>query len=386
MRITRALARRVGNDAVMALHGMDHFRGRVVVTVAAVALELAAMAVLGLTETHHDILGITGALAVLIAVIAAVLAGPLAGCLTALAGGVAFYGFVTDWGETAPLTATIASVVVWSLSALIVGVVADRLRDQEAARQVAEDAATLLHARLETSLLPHLEPEQAGLRLVWRYLPSEDRLGLSGDFYDAARTPEGRLAVVIGDVVGHGPDAAALGATLRAAWHALVTAGVSTQRLVATLDAVLARERRSPDAFATLCLAWFGDDRAGASLLLLGHPPPIIISEGRVEQLKVVPLPPLGLVDTADCRLTEVPLRSAWSLLLYTDGLVEGHFTHDSRERYGVERLLTRLEREVRGCFNECCLHSVLTGVISANGGPLPDDVAILCVSRALDT
>jgi len=380
------LARRVGNEALMASNRMDHLGMRSGVTAGAAALEVAAMAVLGLTETHHDILGTTGAIAVLIAVIAAVLAGPLAGCLTAVAGGVAFFGFVTDWGDTAPLTATIASVVVWSLSALIVGVVADQLRHQQAARRAAEDAAALLHARLETSLLPHLEPEQAGLHLVWRYLPSEDRLGVSGDFYDAATTPDGRLAVVIGDVVGHGPDAAALGATLRAAWHALVTAGISTERLVSTLDAVLARERRSPEAFATLCLAWFGDDRAGASLLLLGHPPPVLISQGRVEQLKVVPLPPLGLVDTADCRLTEVELRSAWSLVLYTDGLVEGHSSHTSTERYGVERLLTRLQGEVRGGFDERCLDSVLTHVISANGGPLPDDVAVLCVSRALGT
>ena len=182
------LARRVGNEALMASYRMDHLGMRSGVTVVAAALEVAAMAVLGLTETHHDILGTTGAIAVLIAVIAAVLAGPLVGCLTAVAGGVAFFGFVTDWGDTAPLTATIASVVVWSLSALIVGVVADQLRHQQAARRAAEDAAALLHARLETSLLPHLEPEQAGLHLVWRYLPSEDRLGVSGDFYDAATT------------------------------------------------------------------------------------------------------------------------------------------------------------------------------------------------------
>src|SRR5450759_3668003 len=94
------LARRVGNEALMASNRMDHLGMRSGVTAGAAALEVAAMAVLGLTETHHDILGTTGAIAVLIAVIAAVLAGPLAGCLTAVAGGVAFFGFVTDWGDT----------------------------------------------------------------------------------------------------------------------------------------------------------------------------------------------------------------------------------------------------------------------------------------------
>jgi len=144
----------------------DQLGRRLGVTVAAAALEVAALAVLGLTETHHDILGTTGAIAVLIAVIAAVLAGPLVGCLTALAGGVAFFGFVTHWGETAPLTATIASVVVWSLSAVIVGVVADRLRHQRAARRAAEDEAALLHARLESNLLPHLESQHGDLHLM----------------------------------------------------------------------------------------------------------------------------------------------------------------------------------------------------------------------------
>src|SRR5450759_4393637 len=104
------LARRVGNEALMASNRMDHLRMRSGVTAGAAALEVAALAVLGLTETHHDILGTTGAIAVLIAVIAAGRAGPLAGCLTAVAGGVAFFGFVTDWGDTAPLTATTPTI------------------------------------------------------------------------------------------------------------------------------------------------------------------------------------------------------------------------------------------------------------------------------------
>jgi serine phosphatase RsbU (regulator of sigma subunit) len=366
----------------MAAHRMDHRGMRVGVAVMAGALEIAAMAVLGLTETHHDILGTTGAIAVLIAVIAAVLAGPLVGCLTAVAGGVAFFGFVSDWGETAPPTATIASVVVWSLSALIAGVVADRLRHQQAARRAAEDEAALLHARLEASLLPHLESQHGDLHLMWRYLPSEERLGISGDFYDAAKMPDGRLAVVIGDVVGHGPDAAALGATLRASWHALALSGASEEQLVSALGGVLAREEPSLDAFVTLCLAWFDSDGSGASLLLLGHPAPLLITEGQVEQVAAQPALPLGLTDAADCTAAHIALPSAWSLLLYTDGLVEGRAGDASGDRYGTQRLLAHLQQEARAGMDERVLDRVLTGVTIANGGPLPDDVAVLCVSR----
>lgn len=360
---------------------------RIGVALAAATLEVAVMAFFGLTETHHDILGIIGALAVLIAVASAVLAGPLVGCLAAVVGGIAFSGFVTAWGDTAPLTATVFSVVIWGLSASLAGMVADRLRHQRAARRAAEEEAALLHARLEASLLPHLEVRHGDLELIWRYLPSEDRLGISGDFYDAADTPDGRLAVVIGDVVGHGPDAAALGAMLRASWRALVLSDVAESRLVATLADVLAEEVSSPEAFATLCLAWFERDGSRATLLLLGHPAPLLISGGRVEQVALRPCPPLGLAGAGECRTTSLVLPPAWSLLLYTDGLIEGHLGDAAQERFGLERLVVRLEAETKDqAADELAGHAldrVLGAVIGANGGPLPDDVAVLCVSKA---
>jgi serine phosphatase RsbU (regulator of sigma subunit) len=360
---------------------------RVGVAVAAIALEVAAMALFGLTETHHDILGIIGAVAVLIALAGAALAGPLVGGLAALTGGIAFFGFVTDWGDTAPLTATILSVVIWSVSAVLVGILADSLRQQQAARRAAEEEAALLHARLESNLLPHLEAQHGGLRLMWRYLPNEDRLGISGDFYDAVDTRDGGLAVVIGDVVGHGPDAAALGATLRASWHALVLSGVSGSQLVSALSKVLAREEPSHEAFVTLCLAWFESDGRHGSFLLLGHPSPLLLSDLGVERLSVRPELPLGLADAGDCAATNLTLPSAWSFLFYTDGLVEGHAGDGSQKRFGLERLIAQLEPEA--CqdaadeWGDVALDRVLDNVIAANGGPLPDDVAVLCVSRA---
>lgn len=360
---------------------------RVGVAVAAIALEVAAMAAFGLTETHHDILGIIGAVAVLIAVAAAALAGPLVGGLAALTGGIAFFGFVTDWGATAPLTATILSVVIWSFSAVLTGLLADRLRQQRAARRAAEEEASFLHARLESNLLPHLEAQHGRLRLVWRYLPTEGRLGISGDFYDAADTQDGGLAVVIGDVVGHGPDAAALGATLRASWHALVLSGATASQLVSALSDVLAREEPTHEAFVTLCLAWFDGGGGHASVLLLGHPAPLLLSDAGVERLAVRPEPPLGLANAGDCATTRLTLPSAWSLLLYTNGLVEGHAGDGSQKRFGLERLVSELQpeacQETTGEWDGLALDRVLESVITANGGPLPDDVAVLCVSRA---
>jgi serine phosphatase RsbU (regulator of sigma subunit) len=360
---------------------------RIGVAPIAATLEVAAMALFGLTETHHEILGIIGAIAVLIAVGAAALAGPLVGGLAALTGGIAFFGFVTDWGDTAPLTATVLSVVIWSFSAVLTGIVADRLRQQRAARRAAEEEAALLHARLESNLLPHLDAQHGELRLTWRYLPNEGRLGISGDFYDAADMQDGRLAVVIGDVVGHGPDAAALGATLRASWHALVLSGASDSQLVSALSGVLAREERSLETFVTLCLAWFEGDGSQASVLLLGHPAPLLLSKGVVQTVAVRPELPLGLADAGDCVATSLSLPSSWSLLLYTDGLVEGHAGGGSLKRFGLERLVAQLQpeacQEARDELGEGALDRVLDSVIAANGGPLPDDVAVFCVSKA---
>jgi serine phosphatase RsbU (regulator of sigma subunit) len=354
---------------------------RLVVLLVASGLEVAAMALLGLTTTHHEVVGLTGAVAVLVAVAAAILAGPWVGGLVAAAGGVAFLGFVADFGDTAPMAGTVISTSIWGLSAVIAGVVADRLRYQEAARRAAEDEAARLHARLESSLLPRLEPEVGGLQLAWRYLPGEERLGIGGDFYDVAVAPDGAPAVVIGDVVGHGPDAAALGATLRAGWHALVTSGVPVDSLVSTLGGVLAREQPSVDAYATLCLAWLGADCASAAFVLLGHPPPILLADGRAEELRIKPLPPLGVAAAAAWGATLVDLPATWSLLFYTDGLIEGRVGGAGTERYGVERLLMRLRQDSGKRLDQGDLDRVLTDVVAASGGSLPDDVAVLCVS-----
>ena len=358
---------------------------RIGVALMAASLEVAAMAAFGLTETHHDILGIIGAIAVLIAVAAAALAGPLVGGLAALTGGIAFFGFVTDWGDTAPLTATTAGGDL-ELVGSADGRTGDRLRKQRAAAAAAEDEAVLLHARRELNLLRHLEGQHGDLRLAWRYLPNEDRLGISGDFYDAADTQDGGLAVVIGDVVGHGPDAAAsaprCGRAGTPSW-CLVRRGRSWCPRSVPCWRARSRLRGVRDAVSGVVL----QRRRACITPAPRHPAPLLLSDGGVERLSVRPELPLGLADAGDCAATGLTLPSAWSLLLYTDGLVEGHAGDGSQKRFGVERLVAQLQPEVcleaTGESAEGALDRVLDSVIMANGGPLPDDVAVFCVSKA---
>ena len=160
--------------------------------------------------------------------------------------------------------------------------------------------------------------------------------------------------------------------------------------MVSALSGVLAREEPSLEAFVTLCLAWFHGDGSQASLLLLGHPAPLLLSEGSVKRVAVRPVLPLGLVDSGEFALTSLDLPSTWSLIFYTDGLVEGHIGDASQERFGVERLVTQLQREAShettAELDEGSLDRILDSVITANGGPLPDDAALFCVSRTRPT
>jgi serine phosphatase RsbU (regulator of sigma subunit) len=335
----------------------------------------------GRVADHHEVLGVTGATAVLIAVGAAALAGPVSGVLASGVGAAAFFVFVTDLGLTAPLPATLASAAVWALLAMAVGMVATRMRQAEAQRRAAEEDAARLHTRLETRLVPRIDGSRAGLEVHSRYRPGEQRLAVGGDFFDVATRPDGTAAIVVGDVVGHGADAAALGATLRAGWRALIADGASPHTLVRALSRVLEEERDDPDTYVTVCAAWLRADGSQLELLSLGHAPPLVAASGNVEPAHVSPCMPLGWFEDFEVVTTKVTLPPQWTLFFYTDGVIEGRSAPGASERYGAERLRRRLERELFQRPAEEAIDRVLSDAEAANGGPLSDDATILSVS-----
>ena len=116
---------------------------------------------------------------------------------------------------------------------------AEEARQQlELARAHAEE-----NARLERGLLPAPLVSDPALRLTAHYRPGRQRALLGGDFYDAVQAADGTVHVVIGDVSGHGPDAAALGVCLRIAWRTLVLGGRPPEELLPTLQQVHDVER-----------------------------------------------------------------------------------------------------------------------------------------------
>ncbi|MFG2488876.1 PP2C family protein-serine/threonine phosphatase [Streptomyces virginiae] len=241
------------------------------------------------------------------------------------------------------------------------------------------------NARLERGLLPTPLLEGSDLRFAARYRPGRSRALLGGDFYDTVRTPDGTVHAMIGDVCGHGPDEAALGVELRIAWRALTLAGLCGDDLLATLQEVLEVERPCEEIFATLCTVDIAPDGRRAGLCLAGHPAPLISRPGR--RARLLPYensgPALGLLPRARWPRRQVELGGTWSLMLYTDGLIEGHIG-EGKERLGQDGMVDMINRHLdRGLSGEGLLEASVTEARRLNGGELTDDVAVVLLSRA---
>jgi serine phosphatase RsbU (regulator of sigma subunit) len=249
-------------------------------------------------------------------------------------------------------------------------------RQLEVARVHAEE-----NARLERGLLPAPLVDDPELLLSALYRPGRRRALLGGDFYDAVQDASGAVHAVIGDVSGHGPDEAALGVCLRIAWRTLVLGGHGVNELLRTLQVVHDHERHSPWVFTTLCMATIAPDRSTLTLRLAGHPAPLLVDGADVRALDGLPAdPPLGVIDGATWRAREHPLPACWSLLLYTDGLVEGR-TGEGPQRLG-DAGLGEMVRGARGEDPAALVAALVERAEDLNGGPLLDDVAAFVVQR----
>ncbi|MFE0188678.1 PP2C family protein-serine/threonine phosphatase [Streptomyces sp. NPDC059008] len=261
----------------------------------------------------------------------------------------------------------------------------ERKRADLAQRQLTESRMLAQeNARLERGLLPTPLLDGSDLRFAACYRPGRSRALLGGDFYDTVRTPDGTVHAMIGDVCGHGPDEAALGVELRIAWRALTFAGLSGDELLATLQKVLEHERSDDEIFATLCTVDISADGHHAGLSLAGHPAPLLARAGELPQLLPYECggPALGLLPQARWPRRQVELGGSWSLMMYTDGLIEGRIGEGNR-RLGQEGMTEMVSRQMaRGLTGEDLLDATVREVRDLNGGELTDDVAVLLLDR----
>lgn len=225
----------------------------------------------------------------------------------------------------------------------------ERKRADLAQRQLTESRMLAQeNARLERGLLPTPLLDGSDLRFAACYRPGRSRALLGGDFYDTVRTPDGTVHAMIGDVCGHGPDEAALGVELRIAWRALTFAGLCGDELLATLQKVLEHERADDEIFATLCTVDISADGRRAGLCLAGHPAPLLARSG--ERPGLLPYefggPALGLLPNARWPRRQVELGGSWSLMMYTDGLIEGRIGKGN-QRLGQEGMTELVSRQM---------------------------------------
>ncbi|HEY8980880.1 MAG TPA: fused response regulator/phosphatase [Streptomyces sp.] len=261
----------------------------------------------------------------------------------------------------------------------------ERKRSDAAERRLAEGRLRAQeNARLERGLLPTPLLDGASLRFAARYRPGRSRALLGGDFYDVVRTPDGIVHAMIGDVCGHGPDEAALGVALRIAWRALTLSGLSGDELLRTLQEVLEHERDDEELFATLCTVDIDADGSRASLCLAGHPAPLVVRDGRAELLPHTENgPAIGMLPWESWPRMEVELGAEWSLLMYTDGLIEGRVDDGRGERLGQDGMVGMVRRLWgEGIRGERLLRATVREVREMNGGELADDVAVLLLEQ----
>jgi serine phosphatase RsbU (regulator of sigma subunit) len=240
--------------------------------------------------------------------------------------------------------------------------------------------------RLERGLAPKPLLEDPTVWVASRYRAGRSRALLGGDFFDLVQTTDDNLHVLVGDVCGHGPDEAAIGVSLRAAWRALVVAGDRPEVVLQTLQQVFAHERHLPGLFATLCTLEIQPDRRSASIIRAGHPRPVLIEGTSVSDLSNGRgNAGIGVTD-APWRSEQVSLPKAWTILLYTDGIIDGR-VGEGAKRLGEDGLHKLIAERIAGRPNWqeqplALLDELIAAAERLNGEVLSDDVAMLLVGN----
>ncbi|MGY4712911.1 PP2C family protein-serine/threonine phosphatase [Mycolicibacterium sp. CBM1] len=238
------------------------------------------------------------------------------------------------------------------------------------------------NARLERALLPlPLLAEEPSVEIVTQYRPSRENALLGGDFYDVVQTPDGTVHVMVGDVSGHGPDEAALGAALRIAWRALTFAGLRGNDRMRRLEQILRAERAGTGIFATVLSVALWPDGRGFTAVRAGHPGMLLHGPGTVEWIEPPAGPALGL-GAQQWPQNELELPDGHGLVLLTDGLFEGH-AGGGEQRLGEDGLL-ELARSVAALPGGAFVDALIQGAeeLAQSHGGISDDIAVLRVER----
>jgi serine phosphatase RsbU (regulator of sigma subunit)/anti-sigma regulatory factor (Ser/Thr protein kinase)/PAS domain-containing protein len=233
--------------------------------------------------------------------------------------------------------------------------------------EAARDAAL----SLQRSLLPAALPTVPGLEAAARYLPGQDGTEVGGDWYDLFTIDDGRVAMVVGDVVGRGLRAAARMGTVRTAVRAYALEAPGPADALERLDRFVAGE--DPLEFTTLLVAFIDPASGRTTISSAGHLPPLIVTPDGARLLDAPADPPLGVAD-GPRREAELTLAPGEAIVAYTDGLVEDRAT-------GIVAGLEALGLIAPG---DESAEGLVDRILDALDGAAADDDVVVCAVRRI--
>lgn len=250
---------------------------------------------------------------------------------------------------------------------------------------LAQDDA-LAAVALQNSLMPSAPPEVPGLELAARYVAGSGKVG--GDWYDVFTLPDGRLGIVVGDVVGSGLQAAVIMGRMRSALRSYALETEEPGAVLGKLDRKI--QYFEPDAMATVLYAIYDPGPGTLLVSSAGHPPPVLGAGGRpAAPVALRPDPPIGAADGPARHSALVPLPPGSLLACYTDGLVE---RRDQAIDQGIRSLAAAMDRVLASSASrdtrpvpladDACA-AVMRALVGRDAAT--DDVALLTAYRSLN-
>jgi hypothetical protein len=233
---------------------------------------------------------------------------------------------VPDWSKP----------IILALLALAIGFAVRSRRAGLRALRLERQRATLLRdvGAMQAALVPEIPARVGGLAASVAYRPA-DGPAAGGDFYDVFVPSRGKVAIILGDVAGHGSEALTQAALTRYTLRAYLQAGLEPRAALALAGQVLADP--GAERFATVVLAVYDTREGLLTYASAGHPAPLVRGEGMRSPLELCASPPIGWTVPTGRRQTIVSLAPGAIVCLFSDGLIEAR--DDDSELLGRERL-----------------------------------------------
>lgn len=231
--------------------------------------------------------------------------------------------------------------------------------------------------KMQAALLRTEDPDLGGAELGAVYEPADGEADVGGDFYDVIELPEGRFALVVGDVSGKGAEAAAQTAMVKYMLRGLANRNPSPSSVLFHLNNALIKDM-DEDAFTTVLYVLFEPGGKGGQVATAGHPCPMIYraATGEVEEIGS-PGMIVGAFDDQNFEHVPFSMGPADIFLAFTDGLVE---TRSGNEMFGEERVKAALAKHVHEESADALARAMYTEARSF--GRVTDDTAVLALIR----